>query len=224
MAESEGSEKTEAPTQRKRQEARQQGQVAKSQDLNVALLLLAIFGGLHFFGMSSIEKIEYSMREMLGWLSNPHLDQETLQQKGEMILLMILKVILPFAMIAFVVGLLANLSQVGLLFSGESLVPNLNKLNPIKGLAKIFSLRGVAKTLFGVLKISVVGAILVWTLWEELSRVDDTNIFFLFHTDERNAVLYVLGVVVKMGLRGVAALLILAFFDYVYQKWQFEKD
>ena len=73
----EDGEKTEAPTPRKRADARRSGQVAKSQDLVVALMLLALFGGLYFFALPTVYKIGEVMRRILGGLATLQITEES---------------------------------------------------------------------------------------------------------------------------------------------------
>ncbi len=217
-------EKTEAPTPRKRTRAREQGNVAKSQDLNVAFLLLAMFSALYFLGFPSVTRLAGIMRDMLGRMAAFDGGQDSLMQLFGVIAWSMLQVIVPFALVMLIVGVIANISQIGFLLTTEPLKPNLNKISPLRGLSKIFSLRGVTRTLFGVLKISVVGFVLVWTLWDELTRSDGKNVMLLLQSDWRSALEYGLGITVKMGFRGVIALLILAIIDLIYQRWQHERD
>lgn len=217
-------ERTEPPTPRRRNEARQSGHVAKSQDLNVAVLLVAVFLGLYFLGRSSVEKLAALMTGLLTRAAGFEFDGDSLVGLFSWILGIIVTVVLPFALLALLVGVAANLFQVGFLLSGEPLKPSIGKISPLRGFRRIFSIRGVTRTSFGILKIVIVGAVLVWTVWDELTRVEGDNMMLLLHSDWGHSLAYGLEVVALMGIRGGTALLILAILDYAYQKWQHEKD
>ncbi|MBI4584276.1 MAG: flagellar biosynthesis protein FlhB [Planctomycetes bacterium] len=222
MAERES--RTEPPTGKRRSEARGRGQVAKSQDLNVALLLLAVFSVLYFAGQPSIDKMRAIMIRCLSSLTEFQFDLGYLVRALGWSLAAIFQVVLPFFILAFAMGVLSNLLQVGFLYTAESIKPSLSKVNPLNNLGKIFSLRGATRTVFGVFKIVVVGSVLVWTLWKELTRQDGENIFMLFTANPGPSVAYAFKVILLMGFRGVTALLILSILDYAYQKWQYERD
>lgn len=219
----EDGEKTEAPTPRKRADARRSGRVAKSQDVVVALMLLAIFGGLYFFAIPTISKIGQLMSGLFAELATMQITEESIPTLFGSVALNVVSIVLPFMLLSLVAGVVANLGQIGFLVTGETVKPNLNKLNPLAGLKRLFSLKAATRTLFGILKISVVGAILMWTLWEMLTR-NDESIVLLADAEWGSWVAYGADVVVTMGLRAVVALLILSVFDVVYQRWQYEKD
>ena len=216
-------EKTEAPTPRKRADARRSGQVAKSQDLVVALMLLALFGGLYFFALPTVSKIGEVMRRILGGLATLQITEESVPVLFGAAALDAVRIVFPFALLSLIAGVVANLGQIGFLITGETVKPNLKKVNPLTGLKRLFSLKSATRTLFGLLKVSVIGAILVWTLWDMLTR-EQESVLLLLEVEWGSRIAYAADAVVTMGLRAVMAVLILSIFDLIYQRWQHEKD
>lgn len=224
MAVEDKDSRTEPATPKRLEDARSKGQIAKSQDLNVAFLMLAIFVSLFFAGERSVSGIKQIMAKYLNRLSTFSFDGVALVRTAAEILGEILNVVLPLVGLAFLVMVLSNLIQVGFLVTAEPMKPDMGKLNPLKGFGRILSLRGLAKVLFGILKVLVIGWILVWTLLGELAELKGENVIALLRVEESAALHYALRVIVLMGLRGVAALLVLAILDFTYQKWQHARD
>lgn len=190
----------------------------------MALLMMALLAGLFFFGMSGLNEIAASTSVFLESLSSLELSLESLPVVVGTVLKTVISVMLPLAATAFFAALIANLFQVGFLFTGESLKPDITKLNPLVGLKRVVSLRGVMKLTFGIIKVCIIGAVLAWTLFDELSNEEGKTIHGLLHSSTGESVVYGLRLVMVMLARGCVALLLLALIDYAYQRWQHEKD
>jgi flagellar biosynthetic protein FlhB len=216
--------KTEKPTGRRRSEARKKGQIAKSQDLNVAILMIGIFAGLALAGSSGVTSMRLVMRELLQSLGSFRFDMGGLIERLSNVGWVIFCIVGPIVGCAFLCAILANLIQVGFLFTTETFKPNLNKLNPLSGLGRIVSIKGIMKVTFAIIKISIIGSVLVWTLWEQLADVEGESVHALLYCELERSLQFGLNVVLVMLARGCVALLILAIFDYAYQRWQHERD
>ncbi|MDE3838533.1 flagellar biosynthesis protein FlhB [Bacillus methanolicus] len=212
-------EKTEKATPKKRQDARKKGQVAKSQDVNTAVHLLAVFLFFMFAGELLLDHILGVFRHSF----QDYLLVEMTENNLKSILLEILKeltfILGPIMLVALVAGVAANYFQIGFLFSSEAIQMKLEKINPIQGFKRIFSLRALVELLKSVLKISFVGIVTFTVLWK---RIDE--ILLLSHKSVGAALAAIASLTVQMGLFASGALLFLAILDYLYQKYDFEKS
>lgn len=212
-------EKTEKATPKKRQDARKKGQTAKSQDMNTAIGLLAVFLFL-FFGSSYIGNHIY---KFFRHSFQRYMSIELTENNFQMIVIEVLKeiaiVLGPIMLVAFLAAIGANFAQIGLLFSTESISPKLEKLDPIKGFKRIFSMRAIVELIKSILKISFVGTATLVVLW---TRIDE--VLGLSFKSVGAAVKVIVNLTLQMGLVASIALLFLAFFDYLYQRFDFEKN
>ena len=169
MALYEDGDRTEPATPRRRQEAREQGQVAKSQDLNTALILLAACLALHFLGLPGLRALGAEVVRGFLECGCPACDVPTVTRTVGAAAVLAAQVLLPLGALLFIAGASANLLQVGFLMTGQPVMPDLNRVNPARGFARIASSRSLFRGAFGLLKLSVVGVVLVTTLWGEVS-------------------------------------------------------
>ncbi|MDP6958476.1 MAG: flagellar biosynthesis protein FlhB [Planctomycetota bacterium] len=219
MAEEQLGDKTEPATPRKRQDSREKGQVAQSKDLSSTIILLAALLGLAFFGDVFIEGIIASTVGVLENLHQLDLEQDNLLSEYGKYFGLAFMGLLPVLIVVFVGALAINLLQVGFLLTAKPLTPDITKLDPIKGIGKLFSLRGLMRMVFGIFKLTVIGVVSAITIWQEWN-----SLMALFEYAFPDIVEYLIGIVFTLALRATIALLILALLDFGYQKFQHEKD
>jgi flagellar biosynthesis protein FlhB len=218
MAETSG-DKSFEPTQHRRQQARDQGQVAFSQDLGSAVLLLVGVLLLMLLGGTIVEFSVGLLRLQLSTVADLTPNHGSVLRQSMGIGLGLAGVLLPIVGLLVLGAALTSVLQVGFLWVPEKLTPDLNRLNPLTGLGRIFSVTGTARLGFGVVKVLIVtcvAAAVLWSRWEEVLRSSQLDIAQLggFLVDiSLNTTLWI-------GL----ALLILALFDYGLQRWKFEQD
>src|SRR5690625_973524 len=132
-------EKTEKATPKKREDEREKGRVAKSQDVNTALLLLFCFISLALLGTfmkdSMLGVYAHAFTEFIHWDINIHSTMEIFRA----FVLEFAKIVGPIMLVAVIVSVVANLLQVGFLFTTEPLKFDLKKIDPISGAKRIFS-------------------------------------------------------------------------------------
>lgn len=212
-------EKTEKATPKKRQDERKKGKVAKSQDINGAVLLLFSFIGLFIFGKALIATFatmfEHTFTEFVLWDLTGH----SIKQLFNGIVLEISKVILPIMVIAVIGGIISNLMQIGFLFTTEPLKFDLKKIDPIQGAKRIFSLRAVVELLKSMLKIVFISAITFMVIW--IYKDDMLMTAFISVND---AFTFYSKVTAIMFVSAIIALLFLSVFDYAYQRYDYEKN
>lgn len=212
-------EKTEKATPKKREDAKKKGQVAKSQDINTAVVLLGVFFFLSFAG-------SYLMDGILGLFRHSiqeNMLMEITESNVQVLLLQILKELAfylgPIMLVAMIAGVAANYFQIGFIFSPESIQPKLEKIDPLKGFKRIFSMKSIVEMVKSILKISFVGLITFAVLW---GRMDE--ILILSQKSVGASLITLASLTVQMGLSASAALLFLAVLDFMYQKYDFEKS
>lgn len=217
MAEDDSS-KTEEPSGKKLGDAREKGQVIRSQDLGNFILL----GGSTAVLLIMVFSISRGLNDlMLRFVSFPHaisMDPGNLQRVlVDLTIDLAMILFLPFLffiIFAFLTGYL----QFGLLFSTENLMPKLEKLNPIEGMKKMFSMRSAMELVKGVIKMVVVGAVVLYVLWP---LMDHTDLFVTLSIGDLLTAIYeesrklIIAVIVVIGL--------LAAMDYAYQRFEFMK-
>ncbi|WP_050181438.1 flagellar biosynthesis protein FlhB [Domibacillus robiginosus] len=212
-------EKTEKATPKKKQDSRKKGQVTKSQDLNAAVSLLVLFGFLSVFAASMGRNIFHMFEHSL----ESYLLMDVTEANLKTIVLEIMEqcvmILGPFMAAAVAAGVVANYAQVGWLVTGEPIKPKLEKLDPIKGFKRIFSMRAIVELLKSILKIGFVGTAAFVILWSNMDEV-----LKLALKPIQDTLSFVGSITVKMGLAAAAALLVLGVLDYFYQKFDFEKS
>ena len=213
------SQKTEEPTQRRLQEAREKGQFARSQEITHWFVLLAATIVIGVFGKTIGEGV---VRGLYRFIESPHLFRigsedlraallETLTQIGLILLL-------PLGIVMAAV-LMAGFLQTGFMISAESLKPKLEKLSPLKGAKRLFSLRSLmefAKGLGKIIVVAMVIALLLWPDWTLIPTATSLSVAQFAHLIQTLAVRVVGSV--------VAVMTVIAALDFLFQKHQHLKQ
>ncbi|ONI46343.1 flagellar biosynthesis protein FlhB [Candidatus Epulonipiscium fishelsonii] len=218
-AESEG--RTESATPKKRKEARDKGQVAKSQELNTAVLIMAFFAIMMVMGGNYLENCLDLFSTLYKQMSILVKEFETLyflHIVREAILEIILINIVLFLGLA-VTALVISYMQVGYKFTLEPMAPKFNKMNPLTGVKKIISTEALFQLGLSIGKVTFLGAIFVNTL---LGQVPSFMSFY--NMTMKNVAVYVIDVIRDIGFSIGLAFLTLASIDYAYQKYKFEES
>ncbi len=217
MAETE--EKTEPATPHKEQQARRKGQVAKSADLNGAMVTCAVIATVFalrgYLGSETMGFI-YQVSD-LNMMSA--LDSAAVMDLYQLLLVTGLKILAPILGVALLFGLLANYLQVGFIFSGEAITPKLSHINPIEGFKRIFSKRALFEIVKTLLKITVIGAV-VYTL----GRNEFANFLLVPNMSSGAMIDYFGRTLFRICFTAGMAFLVIAVLDLAYQKWQFNRD
>jgi flagellar biosynthesis protein FlhB len=212
-------EKTEKATPKRRNDERKKGRVAKSQDVNTAFLLLfvfilmAVFAGLMKDNMLAL--FQHTFTEYLNW----ELTETSVFQIFTESIIQFAKIVGPVMLIAIIAGVASNLMQIGFLITTEPLKFDLKKIDPIQGAKRIFSIRALVELLKSLLKIVIIGTVTFFVIWmykDEMMMVAFKNV--------ESALSFFGRVTLIMGIAATIALLLLAVFDYAYQRFDFEKN
>lgn len=173
-------EKTEEPTSKKLEDARQKGNVPKSQDASgfVTLLvgIIALVLLLSFMGERLIKLYIYYQN-----LIGIELTKELFFKIVIHTMLQVILIILPVAISIMIAGILSNVMQFGFLFTTEPLMPNFGKINPIKGLANLFSLKKLIDSIKIILKVSAVFGVAFYFFLQFVKELPYTIFFPMFN-------------------------------------------
>jgi flagellar biosynthetic protein FlhB len=220
MAEdSEGGDKTELPTERRREEVRERGNVARSTDLAVAASVVAAAGVLYFFGSGIATSQVDMLRTSLSAPAWTTLDVGKLSVEFWKLAGPIAASVLPGLALVMVSAVAINAAQVGFFITTEPLSPNFERINPLAGMKRLLSLQSTVRMTGSLLKLSVAVAIvvgfIVGRLPEFLHSIDlDTGGFC------RQLGNWLVALAFQMAL----GLFVLAVLDYGFQLWKFEQD
>lgn len=211
--------KTEEPTSRRLSKAREEGQVAKSMEVNTFAVLMA---GLIALFLAAPHMYHQLTDIMVKTFSNAgHMDIDGPNLTAFLVgrLKQAAIIILPVVLSIAAVGVLANYFQVGAMFTTKPLEPKLSKLNPIKGLTKFFSKRALMDLFKSVGKLVIVGSIAYLTV-----KSDMDTVMVLSDMEPREIGLFVLLLAFKIFLFTCWVLAVLAVIDFIFQKWQHHQE
>lgn len=212
-------EKTEKATPKKREDTRKKGQVAKSQDINTAIALFFIF--LTFMLLGSYWKIRLTnlLSKVFSEYTQWTLTFDSIQLIFVEVLSYVAITMAPVLGVAMIAGIASNLMQIGFLFTTEPLNFKLDKINPISGFKRLFSPRAIVELVKSLLKISFVATVTFTVVW---MRKDE--VFMLAFKDLNTALAFFGNTTVFIGIAGAISLFIIGVLDYIYQRFDYEKN
>jgi len=213
-------EKTELPTGRKLEDARQKGQLAKSIDLSAPLEMIGAVALIWWLGPMMLAGCQEVMRALLGAapLTVMLAPAEALRSLGWG-MSRVMMIAGPLMVMMAVVAVAAQLQQVSFLFTLEPLRPKPEKLNPITGFGRIFSLRSVVKTLVSLVKLIVVGVVVYRVIMAHAQEI--ASLPALTALAGLGAMSWI---VLKVIIWVLAMMLIIGVADWMYQRWQHTQD
>ncbi|MCL1878106.1 MAG: flagellar biosynthesis protein FlhB [Defluviitaleaceae bacterium] len=216
------SEKTEKATPKKRKKARDEGQVAKSQEASTAAMLIVGFFSLSLFAAGILRGILRIFEHNESFFSPDMLDnfnQTDISRHVAFLLSQVIWFALPMFIVTILVGIAINMLQVGWNPTAKPMKPKFSKLNPLKGFKRIFSLQSLVNFVKSMLKMAAVGAVVYLVLVSELDSIPA-----LLDMPYIEVIGYVGSLVISLGLAIGALYIFIALFDYAYTKWKHEKD
>ncbi len=217
------SERTEKASPKKRREAREKGQVVKSNEVNIAVTLIAMFAALSimagWIGDEVIKMCVNMFTEGVASGASPQLTGGQVMHVFAQTLTSFAIIILPLMAVALLVGVGVNLAQVGFLFTTKTLKVSFSKISPLKGFKRMFSMRTMVELLKSVLKLVALGVVIYISLKDKIAGLAN-----LMNYDVLTSFKIILDLVVNLAFRVGIVLVILAVFDYAYQWWRNEKD
>lgn len=212
-------EKSQEATQYRRQQAREHGQVARSQDLGSAALLLGAMVAILWMGSSIVTAMGLVASHYLGgdaWLAT---DVSTMTHEFSATMMNLATAVLPLLLVMLAVAVAINVAQVGLLFVPEKIMPDISRLDPIVGFSRVFSMASVMRLVFGLFKVGLVAVVAYTCLAGEFD-----DVLALVGLDLAQIGRFLSESLLWTGIKIAAALLLLALLDYGFQWWRQEQD
>lgn len=215
MAENEnGAEKSEEPTAKRKQQAREKGEIARSRELNTLAILLGGTAGMLLFGGYLGNKILEVMQH------NFSLPREILYSDRSMALHLLLAAknggegLLPLFIILLIASILGPIALGGFLFTMEPLAPKFSRLNPLAGLKRMFSVKSLVELIKALAKFMVVLMVALLVL----SRAQH-GLFALAHQPLENAILSAVQTIGWCAFWLACAMILIAAVDVPFQMW-----
>lgn len=225
FADGPGGEKTEEPTAKKLEDARKEGQVAKSKDVASALSLFALFVFLKVWtGTMATQFMElfggiYNRFDELTTIYNGQVSMTNFTTLLSNCLLRVIIIILPVLLISFIIAFVSDYMQVKWKPTTKPLKPKFNKLNPINGVKKLFNVQSLVELLKSILKIALIMII----LYNEIEN-GIKLLFTIYDYTLVDSVILTGNLLISVGLKISAFFLVVAAADFGFQKWKFHKD
>ena len=209
-----GQERNEAPTQRRLDEARRKGQVPRSRELATSALLVATAIGLMTLGPRVAASLAGLMRHNFAWRApapgaEPDLPRVMLEAMADALL-----ALAPFLLLSAIVALAAPILVGGLGWSGENLAFKPNRLDPLKGIGRMFSLRALMELAKALAKFAIVSSVAVSLIWWRLPEMLATRDEALFQSAAHAAWLIASGFLIVC-----ASTILIAAVDVPFQIW-----
>lgn len=219
MPEDTGGERTIPATPRKRERTREEGNVARSQDLSSAWALGAALLAMMYFGSDMWREMLDSGRFFIGHLDEIVRGAVPVERLAAEAMLFLARSAGPFVIAMLAAGLAINLLQVGVLFTAKPLMPKIERLNPVTGMRKFANVRAFAELVKSLAKLAVA----VGIAWLTLSARTREMLFLTLLTPEE-LIPAVGDLIFAVWWRIVAAMGVIGLLDYGFQRWQYERD
>lgn len=219
MAENDGQERTESPTQKRLDDARKKGHIPRSRELNTAAVMLMGGAALHFMGGRMGMQLHGMMQQGLSLSREQALDTTYMMSSLASASWQALWVLIPPLALIFVAALLAPLALGGWSFSSEALTPKFERLSPLEGIKRMFAIRSLIELVKALAKFAVVAIVAVIVL-----KRDAAELLGLGNEPIHQGIAHAAQLCGSALLTLASALLIIAAIDVPYQLWQYNSD
>ncbi|NLO97989.1 MAG: flagellar biosynthesis protein FlhB [Peptococcaceae bacterium] len=204
-------------TPKRKREARKKGQVLKSQELISAAMLLAFIGILRFWLPTIFTKtgqlFSYFITNPIEW------NVKSVSKVSVEVLWQMLLILGPLFVVAIVLAITVNFLQVGALITLHPLQPQLSRINPLQGLKRMFGLKGLVNLVKALFKVLIIGYFLYAIIKKNI------DVFPALQSYTVGQSLYFLGnILFELAWKIALAFLVLAIADFLYQRWDYEKN
>lgn len=212
-------EKTEKATPHKRQESRKKGEVFKSVDLSTAVSLFALFIYFRVAGGAIGEGMASMMSGIFYNRLGTDLTENNVHRLFAELSVASIQVLLPLLIVALVIGVAGQVFQVGFLFHPELIAFKGERIGLLKGLKRIYSMRAIVELLKSILKIVFIGIAAFAVIWFNMPEVTASA-----EKPLADGLKTMANIVLDMGIAASLTLIVLSLFDYLYQKYDYEKN
>ena len=218
MAEESDLEKTESPSARRLEQAREEGQVPQSRELSTFLVMMGGVAGMWVMGSFLSERMFGLMRQGLSISRTAAFDSTAMAVAFRELSTDGLLTVAPLMMLLMLAAVAGPLALGGWVVSSKALGPDFTRMNPLKGLERMFSTHGLAELVKALLKASLVGGIGTWVIWHE-----QDHLMALMTQPLGASMPDFAGTVLFSALLIVSSLALLALIDVPFQLWQYHK-
>jgi flagellar biosynthetic protein FlhB len=212
------SERTEAPTPRKLQEAREEGRIARSIELNTAVIMLVSAFLLRGPGGSLVQSLQQFITQLLVELPSSDISEAWLKEMFYDVVVQVLPSMGLIVVGILVTGVVVTLVQTGFLYNTKKRF-DFNRINPLKGFQRMFSFSGVVELLKALLKLTLVTFVAY-----NFVKKNYAHLILLGQTDIMSALQQFSDLAIDLGIQIGGAYLILAMADYAYQRWDLMRN
>ena len=212
--------KTEKASPKKRRDQRKKGNVFQSKDIVALVTMIASFYGLKIALPYFNREISKYLRDGISLIAT--MPEVTGEHKAELLtafLIVCCKTLVPFMLLMMVVGILGSGVQTQFLFASENLKPKFERINPLQGIKKMFSMKNVIELIKGILKLTV----LCWVIINFI-KGNVLSIISTMNMDVADASAYLLKTVMRMLTPIFICFTFIAAFDLFYQWWDYENQ
>lgn len=218
MADQFKEDKTEKPTGKRRSQARNDGNVAYSQEVGLVCMVMGSILGLYCVGGSMRTRMIILMRDMFSKMNDPFSSKDLVALVLS-IVISTFKILFPMLCIILVISYVSSWIQVGNLFTFKPLSPKLSKIKPKIGSLNIFKKDQIVKLGVSLGKLIIVLPVAYFTVSGSM-----TDIMMIFHKTVPEIFQFICMIIFKMSFRISLVLIILAILDYVHKYFKREKD
>lgn len=216
MSEDSDLERTESATPRRLEKAREDGQIARSQELSTFVVLLAGFGGVWYMGAGLWERMTGVMKRGLQFQGGPGSDPQSMVLTLHALFENALLGLLPLLLLLLVAALAAPLLLNGWMLTTPKF--DLSRLSPFSGLGRIFSLQGVVELVKAVAKALIIGSVAAWVMWR-----NQEEMLSLAARSIEGGSAHMADLLGSSVLTVVCAMLLIVAIDVPYQLWSHHK-
>lgn len=218
MADKNGQEKSEQPTSKRRKDARKEGNVFQSKDIITVVMIFGVFWMARMMMPYIYKNLrDYMVRTING--IGGEMEDLISPQLFSASVIPFLKCVMPLLLVSIILGIVSPGIQTRFNVSFHMLRPKFSKLNPINGLKKMFALKNAVELLKNMIKITLLLFLLYNILKDDLvpiSRMMDMQLL--------NSAAYMMKIIFDLVLKVSIAFAVVAFFDFLYQRWEYERD
>lgn len=211
-------QKTEKPTHRKKEKARGKGHVVKSNELTAAAVVIGGLVSLRFLYPWFLSKTWGLANQYLGVA--PQIESVADAQRITTgVVLNFFGMVSPFLFAVVGMALVANYAQVGFIFSSQPLALSLDRINPVSGMKRLFSMRSVVTALINVAKATLLGLVFYYSIRGSIDRY-----FVLGDCEIREILSFLVREIFSVSMKAALVLLALGFADYAFQRREYTKS
>jgi len=218
LADGSDAEKTEDPTSKRLNEAREEGNSPKSREMAAAFIFISMALFMRYYLPSMLESIKNVIREILS-IGKVDMNAEMVIRLAYFVVIECAKILAPIMLLLVIMVYTSSVVQVGFLWTPKAIKFDIKKLNPVKGLSNLFSKKSLVELVKSVFKIFVIGYAAFLIIKGKLNYIYTMN-----DLEPLVSLTILANLIFELFLKIGVLVLIMAIIDYIYQKWQHKQD